>query len=95
MPTWEQWANGGKGGWTCMRIITWAPAQFEVLATLRHDEGITVIREKADRLPDFGRYETHANLGSFLVHSGRLEEGVAELQKAIEINPDAHFGREK
>lgn len=30
MPTWEQWANGGKGGWTCMRIITWAPAQFEV-----------------------------------------------------------------
>ena len=23
-PTWEQWANGGKGGWTCTRSITWA-----------------------------------------------------------------------
>lgn len=23
-PTWEMWANGGKGGWTCTRSITWA-----------------------------------------------------------------------
>jgi len=23
-PTWEQWANDGKGGWTCTRSITWA-----------------------------------------------------------------------
>ena len=23
-PTWEQWANAGKGGWTCGRSITWA-----------------------------------------------------------------------
>ena len=23
-PTWEQWANGGTGGWTCTRSITWA-----------------------------------------------------------------------
>ena len=22
--TWEQWANDGKGGWTCTRSITWA-----------------------------------------------------------------------
>lgn len=29
IPTWEQWANGGKGGWTCFRMITWAPAQYE------------------------------------------------------------------
>jgi hypothetical protein len=29
IPTWEQWPNGGKGGWTCLRIITWAPAQYE------------------------------------------------------------------
>ncbi|MGC1274398.1 MAG: hypothetical protein WBC44_11880 [Planctomycetaceae bacterium] len=61
----------------------------------RHDEAIAMIREKAERLPDVGRYETQANLGTFLAHSGRLEEGVAELKKAIEINPDAHFGREK
>lgn len=60
----------------------------------RHDEAIATIREKAERLPKVGEYETHANLGTFLVHSGRLGEGVAELRKAIEINPDAHFGRE-
>jgi len=23
-PSWEQWANGGRGGWTCGRAITWA-----------------------------------------------------------------------
>ena len=23
-PSWEQWANGGTGGWTCGRSITWA-----------------------------------------------------------------------
>jgi hypothetical protein len=23
-PTWERWANGGTGGWTCTRSITWA-----------------------------------------------------------------------
>ena len=23
-PTWEQWANGGNGGWTCTRSMTWA-----------------------------------------------------------------------
>ncbi len=23
-PTWEQWPNGGTGGWTCSRSITWA-----------------------------------------------------------------------
>lgn len=23
-PTWEQWPNGGKGGYTCTRSITWA-----------------------------------------------------------------------
>lgn len=60
-----------------------------------HDKAIEAIREKADRLPNTGQYETHANLGTFLVHAGRYEEGLAELRKAIEINPEAHFGREK
>ena len=23
-PSWEQWPNGGKGGWTCTRSIAWA-----------------------------------------------------------------------
>ena len=61
----------------------------------RHDEAIEVINQKAERLPDVGEYQTHANRGSFLIHAGRLEEGLAELKKALEINPEAHFGREE
>ena len=41
-----------------------------------------------------GRYETAANRGTFLIHAGRYEEGAKEVARAIEINPDAHFGRE-
>lgn len=52
------------------------------------------------------RYRYHANLGTFLVHRwvrqgadrSRIEEVKAardEIARAMEINPDAHFGREK
>jgi tetratricopeptide (TPR) repeat protein len=41
-----------------------------------------------------GDYETLANLGTFLIHAGRLEEGAAYIRQAIDVNPDAHFGRE-
>jgi hypothetical protein len=26
-PSWEQWANGGSGGWTCTRSIVWARSE--------------------------------------------------------------------
>ena len=39
-------------------------------------------------------YETRANLGTFFIHDGQLQQGVKYIKKAIEINPDAHFGRE-
>ncbi len=52
------------------------------------------------------RYRCHANLGTFLVHRwarqgadrARLDEVKTsrdEIAKALAINPDAHFGREK
>ena len=46
------------------------------------------------------RYELHANLGTFYFHSGVLnphnyKKGKAHIQKALEINPNAHFGRER
>ena len=51
-------------------------------------------------------YRYHANLGTFLIHRwirqgadrGRIDEAKAardEIARALEINPDAHFGREK
>ena len=53
---------------------------------------IQTMLDKDKRQP--GLYETHANLGTFYIHDQQLEKGLAEIQKAIEINPDAHFGRE-
>lgn len=41
------------------------------------------------------RYETQANLGTFYIHAGKLEKGARHIELALEINPDAHFGRER
>jgi len=59
----------------------------------RHPEGVQLLKRTLVAHPD--RYETHANLGTLLVHSGSLKEGLTHLKRAVEINPKAHFGREK
>jgi tetratricopeptide (TPR) repeat protein len=52
------------------------------------------------------RYRYHANLGTFLVHGwarqgadrsriGEVKAARDEIARALEINPNAHFGREK
>jgi Tfp pilus assembly protein PilF len=41
-----------------------------------------------------GEYTTYANLGTFYLHSADFENGIANIRKAIQINPEAHFGRE-
>ena len=43
---------------------------------------------------DEDRYESHANLGTYLIHDGQFAEGLKHIKRAIAINPDAHFGRE-
>ena len=48
--------------------------------------------DKEDKFP--GLYETYANLGTSYIHNAQLEEGLQYIKKAIEINPEAHFGRE-
>ncbi len=53
---------------------------------------IETMRRKNGIKPDL--YETLANWGTFHLHAGQLQEGLALVQKAIRINPDAHFGRE-
>jgi len=60
--------------------------------TGQHEQAIqTILRVQAIQ-PD--RYETYANLGTFHIHSGDLETGKKFIDRAIEINADAHFGRE-
>ena len=58
----------------------------------RHALAIETIERKNAMHP--GLYETYANLGTFHVHAGNFAEGLKYIDKAIEINPDAHFGRE-
>jgi tetratricopeptide (TPR) repeat protein len=58
-----------------------------------HNKAIETILEKDKKKP--GLYETEANLGTFLIHAGRFEEGLKHIDAALGINPDAHFGREK
>ncbi len=38
---------------------------------------------------------TLANLGTLYLHSGNASRGKELIARAIAINPDAHFGREK
>ncbi len=61
--------------------------------TGRHDKAIETA-QKTERLRP-GRYETAANLGTFYFHAGKLDEGIPHIDRALRINPDAHFGREK
>ncbi len=57
-----------------------------------HEKAIAIFLRKDALKPKM--YETHANLGTAYIHNGNLEEGVKHIKKAIEINPEAHFGRE-
>ena len=59
----------------------------------RPDEAIALMLKK-DRVKP-GEYTTHANLGTFYLHTGDFENGVEHIRRSLEINPDAHFGREK
>jgi tetratricopeptide (TPR) repeat protein len=56
-------------------------------------KAIETILVKDNKKP--GLYETEANLGTFLMLDGKLEEGLKHIDAALRINPDAHFGREK
>jgi tetratricopeptide (TPR) repeat protein len=57
-----------------------------------HDRAIALALEKEQQFP--GRYETYANLGTFYIHAGDLNRGLQEIERAIALNPQAHFGRE-
>lgn len=59
----------------------------------KDDSAVEVMRSSRQR---FGlRYETLANLGTFHFHLGKFEEGLPYIDSALELNPDAHFGRER
>lgn len=65
-------------------------------------------RQQAAGVTGRDLYTSYANLGTFLIHSSfgpaiagdpaaraRFEEGIGLIRQAIEVNPEAHFGREQ
>ena len=42
-----------------------------------------------------GIYETYSNMGTFLIYAGDLPRSLDFINKALSINRQAHFGREK
>src|SRR5262245_8534092 len=61
--------------------------------TGQHEKAIETALKTEQLHP--GRYETASNLATFLFHAGRPEEGIPHVDRALKINPNAHFGREK
>jgi hypothetical protein len=61
--------------------------------TGQHAKAIETILAKENIQP--GLYETYSNLGTFHILAGDLELGLPYIDKALAINPDAHFGRER
>jgi tetratricopeptide (TPR) repeat protein len=59
----------------------------------QHDLALATVK-RAEMLNE-GRYETLANRATFEFHAGRLKEGMPYLDKALQINPAAHFNRER
>ena len=59
----------------------------------RGDEAIALLTPIVEANPRW--YTALANLGTFHLHAGDLDAGIAFIRRAIEVNPDAHFGREK
>lgn len=74
-------------------LAAWDNLAVAVEKQGRFDEAIEIILRKDAIKP--GEYTTYANLGTFYLHKGDFENGVTHIRRAIEINPDAHFGREK
>ncbi len=59
----------------------------------QQEKAIDWMTRKQEKYP--GKYETFANLGTFHIHNGNFPEGIRFLEKALQINPEAHFNRER
>lgn len=76
----------------------------EAVATMREK----LDRQRAKGLEGRDLYTSYANLGTLLIHGsfkeasagdlearGRFREGIGFIRKSVEVNPEAHFGRER
>ncbi len=81
-----------------MESKTATAIDFDDLAVSQHKLGdhraaIATMKQKDKLMP--GIYETYSNLGTFYIYTGELSESLIHIDQALEININAHFGREK
>lgn len=74
------------------------PERYDDLAVAyeklgRTAEAIATMEAKEQRFP--GLYTTAANVGTFHAHAGDYPRALEHLRRALALNPEAHFGREK
>jgi tetratricopeptide (TPR) repeat protein len=74
------------------------PERYDDLAVAyeklgRIPEALATMEAKEKRFP--GLYTTAANLGTFHAHAGDYTRALEHLRRALALNPEAHFGREK
>jgi len=85
----------------CRAALTADPSQIALYDDLAvslhklgdHDGAITVMLSKEKLRP--GLYETYSNLGTFHIYKNQLPQAIEWIDKALEINSNAHFGRER
>ncbi len=71
------------------------PALLDDLAVAYAKIGDTQTAIATMQRADQTRYETAANLGTFRVMAGDYDGGLVDIDRALAINPEAHFGRER
>ena len=73
-------------------------ALYDDLAVAQHKlgdhEGAIATMKKKDAIKP-GLYETLSNTGTFYIYTGNLTAALEQIDKALAVNPNAHFGREK
>ncbi len=80
-----RWVPGWTGGMDAKGI--------SLMKLGRMDEAESVM--KARLAIDSGAYPAHANLGTLYTFTGDHEAALTHIDTAMEIEPEAHFGREK
>jgi len=91
-----EWRKAGSE-----RAIGEDPSRIELyddLAVAQHKLGdhqaaIETMKRKDSIKGDV--YETYSNMGTFYIYTGELPKALWCINKALQINPNAHFGREK
>jgi len=81
--------------------LRWSPGWLEALdgkavaliRLRRLEEARRVLEERARIDPD--GYVTHANLGTLYTFTGELDRALEHVDRAMAIDPNAHFGRER